>query len=266
MSNNLNNSIKTGVIIGEKVHIDEGVNSSFRCPVYYNDNEIMVIAKKIEDKEFVAEIFCSIIGLNIGLPLPEPIIVLEKSETGIDRYFGSVDTSYPSLKHYVSDHDWKYESFHEKIKKWIFLDDAAFFDELIVNGDRHKGNILYDGNDYYLIDHGLAFNITRGFKPHQQLNNRNILLNHSLCRIKNECNCKKISSQKLSNKLHEWVMNIITNEIIQNSYKSISLFDIDKKYQSDVLTFLLERSKLIENILNSNINPHQMDFINNAKL
>lgn len=60
--------------------------------------------------------------------------------------------------------------------------------------------------------------------------------------------------------------NIITNEIIENSYKSISLFDIDKKYQSDVLSFLLKRSKLIERILNSIINPHQMDFVNNAEL
>lgn len=264
MSNDLNNSIKTAVIIGEKVYIGDGVNSSFRCPVYYDDDEMMVIAKKIDDKEFIAEIFCSIIGINIGLPLPEPIIVLEKSEIGINRYFGSIDTSYPSLKHYVSDCDWEYKSFHEKIKKWIFLDDAAFFDELIVNADRHKGNILYDGNDYYLIDHGLAFNIINGFKPYQQLNNQNILLNHSLCRIKNECNCKKIISQKLSNKLHEWVMNIITNEIIQNSYKSISFIDIEKKYQNDVLSFLLERCKLIENILNSNIDPHQRDFINNV--
>lgn len=267
MSNSLNTSIKTGVIIGEKVTIGDGVNSSFRCPVYYDNNEIIVVAKKIDDKEFVAELFCSIIGLNIGLPLPEPIVVLEKLETGkFDRYFGSVDTGYPSLKRYVSADDWKYMSFHETIKKWIFLDDAAFFDELIVNADRHKGNILYDGDNYYLIDHGLAFNIENQFKPNQPLNNDNILLNHSLCRLANKCNCKKRSPIKLSNKLHEWVNNIITNEIIENSYKSISLFDIDKKYQSDVLSFLLKRSKLIERILNSIINPHQMDFVNNAEL
>lgn len=37
------------------------------------------------------------------------------------------------------------------------LDDAGFFDALIGQQDRHRGNLLMDGKDLRLIDHGFAF-------------------------------------------------------------------------------------------------------------
>jgi hypothetical protein len=65
----------------------------------------------------------------------------------------------------------------EFLSRWAELPKACVFDEWIANEDRHDGNILTNGLEFWLIDHGLALN-TAVFKSNSVIDNK--LLNDAM--------------------------------------------------------------------------------------
>lgn len=127
--------------------------------------EVAAYAKKLDDRQLLAEIIAALLGRSIGLPIPEPVLAL--SADGRDIWFASIDVKYPDLSksltifgpHIQDSPDNR--AVLKKLADWKHINTAIGFDEWIANGDRNPGNIIADGNgDYYLIDHNLALQTT----------------------------------------------------------------------------------------------------------
>ena len=116
------------------------------------------------------ELACSLAGAELRLKVPRGVLVLAtrdqlpglpagaKPLPGTDDYlcFGSMhqwpdDSAARALDDASSrEHTWR------QLCELPSAAPAAAWDELTANGDRHTGNLLFDGEDYWLIDHDLA--------------------------------------------------------------------------------------------------------------
>lgn len=112
-----------------------------------NQEEKIAIIKQIPRKQIVIETVCALLGRYIGLPIPRPMLVFDRDN---NCFFGSEDIGHPDLR--VN------KEALELLKGWEHLHRACVFDEWIANEDRHDGNLLTDGYNFWLIDHELALN------------------------------------------------------------------------------------------------------------
>lgn len=249
------NFVKIGQIISDIEYVGSGKNSSFRCFATCDSEEYPVIAKYLPDIEILKELICSILGRLIDLPIPEPILLLDNNE----KYcFGSIDVGYPNLFHFLNTDDPYYLEFHSIIKNWSDLESASFFDEFVLNHDRHSGNLLYNGKDIMMIDHGLTIHSDK-FEPNYGENWNNILFNHLLCKFVNLSCEHKLEENKLCNKLNNWCSEINDNNLID---KTMNKIPVAHERLNELLLFMKERSKFIQKIINNRINPNQVDFVN----
>ncbi|WP_276899568.1 HipA family kinase [Frischella perrara] len=252
------NMVKVGRIISDSEPIEDGINNSFRCIACCDNEEYPVVAKYIKGIEILKELICAILGRLINLPIPEPILLLDQNDVFC---FGSLDVGYPNLYHRLNIQDPYYIEFHSIIKNWSALESASFFDEFIINPDRHSGNLLYNGKDIAMIDHGLSMQLDK-FKPDYDEDWNNILFNHLLCKF-TELSCEhKLDKIALCNRLTIWCEEI--EEINNNNLiaKAINKIPIAHKSKNELLYFLTSRSEFIQKIINNRINPNQMDFVN----
>lgn len=115
------------------------------------------IIKRIPEACVAAECFCGQLLRAWGLPVPEPIVVMD----GEVKIFASLEAVYPSLKKNIGWHvdlPPQQRQVIERIGAAIAcsLPDAARLlaaDEAISNADRNLGNILWDGTEHAYIDH-----------------------------------------------------------------------------------------------------------------
>lgn len=137
---------------------------------------LLAYFKIIPPREVFVESVCSLLCRHLGLPTPEPYLLIMGKEVcpinGDHKLpaFATVDAQSPSFKHYLRQNP----SNTAILKAWIKLISTATFDEFIGNTDRNTGNFLFDGKSFTLIDHGLAIKEThRPDKP----NIENLLFN-----------------------------------------------------------------------------------------
>lgn len=147
---------------------DENIN-----PVYFghiqpesSDEPLLAYFKIIPPREVLVEAICSLIAKQLGLPTPEPYLLVmseaicpPNGNPSIPA-FATVDARSPSFRQYVRNNQLQLSAIVELLKKWNKLVHTATFDEFIGNTDRQVGNLLYDGKDIMLIDHGLAIRQT----------------------------------------------------------------------------------------------------------
>ncbi|WP_455893701.1 hypothetical protein [Pseudomonas palmensis] len=103
-----------------------------------------------------AELVCSVIGRSLGVKIPEPFLVIIKPEAK-----PPIDENLPLLgfgTSAIAGHSFarlgNFADLHLALKD---IDLVAAFDQLIANGDRHLGQIIYDGKDSWSIDHAQSF-------------------------------------------------------------------------------------------------------------
>jgi hypothetical protein len=145
------------------------VKLSFRDSRY----EVTAYAKRLDDLQFLVELMAALIGIEMGLPIPEPAAALSENN---ELWFASVDMKYPDLsRHLLIENDriantpQNTEIFY-RLANWPAIQQAIGFDEWIANADRNLGNVLFDGKDkFYLIDHNLA--MQPPFAPESPINN-----------------------------------------------------------------------------------------------
>lgn len=143
--------IRLGRLLPGAIPVGEGINCAKRGFVQFQNSRETCIVKLLPIREICVELLCASLGRIVGLPIPEPAMAV-----GMDGswWAASVDVGYPNLNHYVRMQD---PVVNSHLKNWAELTKAGCFDELIANGDRNRGNILYDGlGGFFLIDHGLA--------------------------------------------------------------------------------------------------------------
>jgi|GEM_PF-634512 len=153
---------------GYEPYHDKNVNPVYKAQVHTDgQGEISAFVKSIPDHELLMECVCALIGRALGLPIPKPLLVIAAPDSCPARHdirkplFGSEAIDHPSARRFVcpsGDIDpHLYQFFCAHLEQWKQLKEAALFDEQIANSDRNGGNYLFDGQQFYLIDHGLAF-------------------------------------------------------------------------------------------------------------
>lgn len=117
------------------------------------------------------ELACSLAGAELGLTIPRGVLVLSRRDQlpglpgtarplpGTEDYlcYGSVH-QWPddTVARLLDDDDAVEEHTWQKLCASPGAPAGAAWDELAANADRHTGNVVFDGQRYWLIDHELA--------------------------------------------------------------------------------------------------------------
>jgi hypothetical protein len=119
------------------------------------------VVKRIGHKEIAAECFCALLGDSLGLPVLKPVIVKDPLDGSL--CFGTRDVGYPNLCVRLGIGDTadaiQLRAISNVLSLWTQVGEVISFDELILNGDRNPGNVLWDGLSFKIIDHERALEI-----------------------------------------------------------------------------------------------------------
>lgn len=151
--------VETGVMLkGAKPFTDGNVNQTWIAQIRLMDKStIGAYAKAIPLRAIFVECVCAILGQQLNIAIPTPLIIQIHHEVMPDKIppgktcicFGSKDVGYPSFKRRYLETKW--DIF---LRECINSHNVAGFDEWIGNYDRNVGNILYGGNgEFSFIDH-----------------------------------------------------------------------------------------------------------------
>ncbi|PKH18308.1 hypothetical protein CIG19_21175 [Enterobacterales bacterium CwR94] len=211
----------------------------------FAEGECAVIAKKIPDREIAVEVICSCIGREFGLPIPEPVLLLNSDN---NWFFGSVDIGHPNLMQVATASD---AAIIGKLEKWPPLIQAACFDEWIANPDRGNENLLFDGSGFFLIDHGMA--IPSGMPADDwsddYYNNQLLEIVTGSCERADDLRLKKAKEAQ------GWSSTI---EKFDTAYDFSALPSvIDDSLKLKISKFLRERVIKLGDELYRKLNPHQ---------
>jgi hypothetical protein len=253
--------IKVGRIVSTLNKAPNGINNvkRVRISIPNEEYERVAYAKSMGDSVFLIELMCALLGRELGIPIPEPIIAF--SEDGQDVLFVSSDVKHPDLTKRLNIQNRQLlntESNKEIIKTlagWPFIVDAISFDEWIANHDRNLGNILFDGKEMFvLIDHDGAMRLP--FSPSQPIA-ENALMNISI-KVKNgdELGMQRLKreAQAFINELDAALPREIAERII--SYAPA----IDNKFLTSMVKFLNERLNYLETITLEKVPVKQMSL------
>lgn len=141
------------------------VGHGITCPNYAIVNigglSQRCVVKKARHKEIAAECFCALLGAALGLPTLKPVIVKNPEDNSL--CFGSREVGYPSLSTRLAIGDFanaeQMQALTLILSAWSQVGHVISFDELILNGDRNPGNVLWSGVAFTIIDHERALDI-----------------------------------------------------------------------------------------------------------
>lgn len=156
--------IQVGVLQPGARAIGMGVMGARRGVAMFAGVPRGVVVKACEPAEMAAECFCALLADALSVSTPPCGIVYEQGRP----LFASVDLHSPNLmQQYCVDPDQpaapELRALVQELSQWIGLGRLIAFDVLIRNADRHPGNLLTDGQDYWAIDHGR----TLGLYPYE---------------------------------------------------------------------------------------------------
>lgn len=221
-------TIKVGRLLPGAQEVGEGANRPLRGIAATSEGEIAVIAKKLDSRKMAVEAVCAALGRSAGLPIPEPILLLDQDNSWS---FGSIDGGHPNLAQFISTND---HSVIDELVNWPSLLEAACFDELIANADRNDGNILYDGHEFTLIDHELC--IPQGMRPDDYsddyYNNRFLELVVDSC-------CDELSTERAARRALGWAEQKSKPAVSESERQTAGR--IDYHAQDQLISFLRQR-------------------------
>lgn len=236
--------VRLGLILPGGTEVGEGSNKPKRCMASTHAGEIAVIAKRLPLREISVEIVCAVVGRAAGLPIPEPVLLVDDNKVW---HYGSADTGHPNLAQFVMPTD---TSVLDELIKWPSLLQAACFDELIANPDRNDGNLLYDGDGFFLIDHGMciphgmsAVDVSDDYHSNQLLG-----MHEALCK-------DELSIKRAANGAREWSIRVGPSSV--DSADSIAVEDADLAAKGELLSFLRGRMAILGDLLYNKIKPSQ---------
>lgn len=236
--------IQIGLLLPGGTEVGEGSNRPVRAVAATHAGEVAVIAKKLPLREIAVEAICATLGRAVGLPIPEPLLLMDESE---EWYYGSIDLGHPNLARYVKSGD---SSVIDELAKWPSLLHAACFDELIANPDRNDGNLLYDGAGFFLIDHGQC--IPLGMSGDNASDDYH---NNQLLDIQLESCVDELSTQRSANEAREWAGKFSSGSIEVTADAASN--HLEQRAKDELISFLRSRVAILGDILHDRIKPSQ---------
>ena len=254
--------IKYGRVIADIKKSENGIFGATLSKVYFPDfnAEISAYTKNLSPQDVLVEVFCSLVGIQLGLPIPEPMIAASKD--GKSLLFASSKIEFPDLTHKldfdISNNVILTEQSVETLGfllRWQFMSCAITFDEWIANPDRNMGNILWNGIDeFFLIDHNMAmrpkFTANEPIEPNQLMAAKLLINNDELSKQR----LRQEISLIISN-LNSYLPKGIATKLVCD-YPVFSTLGIDK-----MVEFLENRIKYLSQISDQKIVLKQMSAI-----
>lgn len=141
--------------------VGEGVTGAHFAVVSIGGQSHRCVVKRAGHREIAAECFCALLGASLGLPTLTPVVVTDPRDHSL--WFGARNVGYPSLASHVRitnpPTSAQLQALSMLLSTWAQAPAAISFDELIVNGDRNPGNVLWNGTVFTIIDHERALGI-----------------------------------------------------------------------------------------------------------
>lgn len=148
--------IEQGVLNPFTLHpVGAGINSAQYAVVNIGGLSQRCVVKRVGDREIAAECFCALLGDTLSLPTLTPVVITHPGDGSL--WFGSRDAAYPSLSARLSIgatvNQHQLVALAQVLSTWSQVGHVISFDELIANGDRNPGNVLWNGAAFTIIDH-----------------------------------------------------------------------------------------------------------------
>lgn len=237
-------AIQIGILLPGGTEVGEGANKPLRAVAATHSGEVAVIAKRLPLREIAVEVICAALGRAAGLPIPEPLLLIDESD---HWHYGSFDVGHPNLSQYVNP---GHATIIEELANWPDLLHAACFDELIANPDRNDGNLLYDGAGFFLIDHGLC--IPRGMLGSDASDDYHV---NQLLDIHIGSCADEVSAQRSVKAAREWAGRPAPDSI--EAAASSAMDHLEPGPREEVLSFLRSRVAILGDLLHDRIKPEQ---------
>ncbi|MEN9671443.1 MAG: hypothetical protein RL018_1720 [Pseudomonadota bacterium] len=186
-------SILIGVLQPGAREFGVGITKPRRGVAMFNGVARGVIVKSSQGIELAAECFCTLLLNSLGVKSPPCGVVFDNQIP----HFASIDLANPNLiQQFCIDSNNPAQAeiiaIAEELAQWIGFGRLIALDVLIRNGDRHPGNLLTDGSDYWAIDHGRALDIY----PYEMHKSFRIVQEHT-----NALTCANLEASAISHAL-----------------------------------------------------------------
>ncbi len=143
------------------IPVGEGITGASYAIVFIAGLSQRCVVKRAGDREIAAECLCALLGHALGLPTLVPVVVTDPRDNTL--WFGAREVGYPSLSSRLrigSHADARQmQALACILSAWSQVGQAISFDELVANGDRNPGNVLWNGVQFTIIDHERALGI-----------------------------------------------------------------------------------------------------------
>jgi hypothetical protein len=119
-----------------------------------------VIVKACAPPELAAECFCALLADALSVHAPPCGLVFERDVP----LFASIDLYVPNLMQQfcvdpANPNGHELRALVGELVQWLGFGRLIALDVLVRNADRHPGNLLTDGEDFWAIDHGRALEL-----------------------------------------------------------------------------------------------------------
>lgn len=173
--------------------LSAGINGARRGVAMFDGQPRGVVVKNCPPQELAAECFCALLADALSVNSP-PVGIVFEGETPL---FASIDIQAPNLMQQFCinpdvPNSAELQVLVDELVQWVGLGRLIALDVLVRNADRHPGNLLTDGQDYWAIDHGRTFDLF----PYQFHKTYRVISQFS-----NDLACANIESSAISNAL-----------------------------------------------------------------
>jgi len=154
--------IEQGILIpATMTPVGEGITGANYAIVVIGGLSQRCVVKRAGDREIAAECLCALLGEALGLPTLTPVVVTDPHDQSL--WFGAREAGYPSLSSQLNigahANASQMYALSKILSKWSQIGQVVSFDELIANGDRNPGNVLWNGSQFTIIDHERSLGI-----------------------------------------------------------------------------------------------------------
>lgn len=221
----------------QKIPFNDGISlnkeKTFRADVRTDSGDVVAIIKYLPNsREVAVEYACASLGIELGLPIPEPLVVIDEDDVVC---FGMTYIEAPSFQRVANNSP----IVANQLLQWDNLHFATMFDTLIANSDRNAKNLLLDGSgEFWLIDHGLA--IPSGLHP-------SMIVKNLLLEFINDNTVDQLSIKRHQKKIDKHIEKDLNDEDID------FFVAVNQWISSDVLKFIKDRVNFMPQLLGGKV-------------
>lgn len=237
---------------------EQNINPTHKAVILneFGEEEV-VYCKEIPPREIFIECAIALIGIDLGISIPEPYLIKSTPESYPNYQepillFGSKSIEYPNLFRKLSNLAKEY--ILPLLEEYDNQHGIVVFDEWTANTDRHFGNILFGGNNhFYFIDHEfcvpIGYHSTSIIGSNRLLNELKIAQTQEKNKLDYVNNCMKKHIPKC--------LDYALSNIEDRTFASVFLDQLEVDY---LVQFLKNRVFYITDLLYQRLNIQQQDL------